>query len=74
MPQPDPARDDTRDNAYVFERRVQFAHGDGTHSNGFIDLVLPGDEQELLLRLVALNAERAAEEARGVVGRLRPKF
>ncbi len=36
-PKPDPARDDTRDNAYVFERRVQFAHGDGTQSNGFID-------------------------------------
>ena len=37
VPKPDPARDDTRDNAYVFERRVQFAHGDGTQSNGFID-------------------------------------
>jgi hypothetical protein len=36
-PKPDPARDDTRDNAYVFERRVQFAHGDGTQSDGFID-------------------------------------
>ena len=36
-PKPDPASDDTRDNAYVFERRVQFAHGDGTHSHGFID-------------------------------------
>ncbi len=36
-PKPDPARDDTRDNAYVFERRVQFAHGDGSASNGFID-------------------------------------
>ncbi len=36
-PKPDPARDDTRDNAYVFERRVQFAHGDGTQSPGFID-------------------------------------
>jgi hypothetical protein len=36
-PKPDPASDDTRDNAYVFERRVQFAHGDGTQSNGFID-------------------------------------
>jgi hypothetical protein len=35
--QPDPARDDTRDNAYVFERRVQFAHGDGGESLGFID-------------------------------------
>ena len=37
LPQPDPARDDTRDNAYVFERRVTFAHGDGSQSNGFID-------------------------------------
>ena len=35
--QPDPAREDTRDNAYVFERRVQFAHGDGGESRGFID-------------------------------------
>ena len=34
---PDPASDDTRDNAYVFERRVQFAHGDGSTSHGFID-------------------------------------
>ena len=31
-------------------------------------------EEELLLRLVALNAERAAEEARGVVRWLRPEF
>ena len=36
-PKPDPASDDTRDNAYVFERRVQFAHGDGSSSHGFID-------------------------------------
>jgi hypothetical protein len=28
---------DERDNAYVFERRVSFAHGDGSHSAGFID-------------------------------------
>jgi len=34
---PDPARDDTRDNAYVFERRVTFRHGDGASSVGFID-------------------------------------
>jgi hypothetical protein len=38
LPQPDPARDDTRDNAYVFERRVVFQHGDGSESSGFIDL------------------------------------
>jgi len=31
-------------------------------------------EEELLLRLVALNAERAAEESRGVVRWLRPEF
>lgn len=31
-------------------------------------------EEELLLRLVALNAERAAEEARGLVRWLRPDF
>ena len=35
--QPDPSSEKTRDNAYVFERRVQFAHGDGGESLGFID-------------------------------------
>ena len=34
---PQPAGEDTRDNAYVFERRVIFHHGDGSTSNGFID-------------------------------------
>jgi hypothetical protein len=37
LPPPDPARDDTRDNACVVERRVTFAHGDGATSHGFID-------------------------------------
>lgn len=37
MPLPEPARDDTRDNGYVFERRIVFAHGDGSSSNGYID-------------------------------------
>ena len=37
LPTPDPAREDTRDNAYVFERRITFRHGDGTESPGFID-------------------------------------
>ena len=37
LPTPDPARADTRDNAYVFERRVTFHHGDGAESPGFID-------------------------------------
>jgi hypothetical protein len=42
LPRPDPASDDTRDNAYVFERRVTFRHGDGTESSGFIDLYRRG--------------------------------
>jgi len=37
LPRPEPAREDTRDNAYVFEHRVTFRHGDGTESAGFID-------------------------------------
>ena len=37
VPTPEPAHENTRDNAYVFERRVTFAHGDGSQSNGFID-------------------------------------
>ena len=38
LPQPDPARGDTQENAYCFEHRVIFQHGDGTASQGFIDL------------------------------------
>jgi hypothetical protein len=34
---PNPAREDTRDNDYVFERRVIFRHGDGSSSEGRID-------------------------------------
>jgi hypothetical protein len=37
VPVPDPARADTRDNAYVFERRIIFRHGDGASSEGRID-------------------------------------
>jgi hypothetical protein len=37
LPGPEPAHEDTRDNAYVFERRIRFAHGDGSSSHGFID-------------------------------------
>jgi hypothetical protein len=42
LPTPDPAGDDTRDNAYVFERRVVINQPDGTHNNGFIDLYRRG--------------------------------
>ncbi|RYY34370.1 hypothetical protein EON62_03370 [archaeon] len=37
VPVPDPARADTRDNAYVFERRVIFNSPDGSTSEGRID-------------------------------------
>lgn len=41
---------------------------------GWNDLTLPADTQTLLVRLVALNAKRAAEEAAGTVRWLRPEF
>lgn len=37
LPPPNPAREDTRGNDYVFERRVIFRHGDGSSSEGRID-------------------------------------
>jgi hypothetical protein len=37
LPAPQPAQGEERDDAYVFERRVSFAHGDGSRSVGFID-------------------------------------
>jgi len=41
---------------------------------GWADLVLPADTDALLLRLVALNTQRANEEAAGLVRWLRPEF
>ncbi|HEY8229776.1 MAG TPA: type IIL restriction-modification enzyme MmeI, partial [Rhodanobacteraceae bacterium] len=42
LPRPEPAGADDRDNAYVFERRVDFRHGDGSESYGYIDLYRRG--------------------------------
>ncbi|MBL8444665.1 MAG: class I SAM-dependent DNA methyltransferase, partial [Zoogloeaceae bacterium] len=42
LPQPQPAVDDGRDNAYVFERRVHMRQPDGSVSYGFIDLYRRG--------------------------------
>lgn len=42
LPRPEPASDDTRDNAYVFERRVDIHHPDGSVTRGFIDLYRRG--------------------------------
>lgn len=41
VPRPDPARPDTAQNAYVFERRVDFAH-DPDRERGRIDLYKQG--------------------------------
>ncbi len=42
LPAPEPASADDRANAYVFERRVVFRHGDGSESYGYIDLYRRG--------------------------------
>ncbi|MCB1928040.1 MAG: class I SAM-dependent DNA methyltransferase [Rhodocyclaceae bacterium] len=42
LPAPEPASNDTRDNAYVFERRVVIRQPDGSESHGFIDLYRRG--------------------------------
>jgi hypothetical protein len=42
VPRPDPATPDTSLNTYVFERAVTFRYGDGTSSNGRIDLYKRG--------------------------------
>lgn len=42
LPQPDPASDDTRENAYTFERRVHIHKPDGSSTHGFIDLYRRG--------------------------------
>ncbi len=41
---------------------------------GWSDLTMPDATDELLMRLVALNAERAAEELSGIVRWLRPDY
>lgn len=71
LPQPDPATADHSRNAYVFERAVPF-HDEktGQTSTGFIDLHKRG----CFTRVVALNAERAPEEAKGHIRYLRPEY
>jgi len=38
VPSPQPAHEDLRQNAYVFERRVDIRHPDGSVTKGYIDL------------------------------------
>lgn len=42
LPAPEPAEADDAANAYCFERRVAFRHGDGSESYGYIDLYRRG--------------------------------
>jgi hypothetical protein len=69
LPKPDPAQDDTRDNAYVFERRVTFRHGDGSTSNGFIDCYRRGsaiiEAKKLKLGAATKGFDDAMLRARG---------
>ncbi|MCK6405133.1 MAG: class I SAM-dependent DNA methyltransferase [Rhodocyclaceae bacterium] len=69
---PDPAREDTRDNAYVFERRVTFRHGDGSESAGRIDcykrghFVLEAKKIKLAIKTGATKGfDDAMQRARG---------
>jgi hypothetical protein len=42
VPRPDPARQDERDNAYVYDKTVWFDDGDGKRTANFIDLYKRG--------------------------------
>jgi hypothetical protein len=42
LPAPEPAEADAAANAYCFERRVAFRHGDGSENYGYIDLYRRG--------------------------------
>jgi len=63
VPLPQPARDDADDNAYVFERRVTFAHGDGQQSFGFIDCYRRGAFVLEAKKLKAASHTRGFDEA-----------
>jgi hypothetical protein len=69
VPPPDPAREDTRDNAYVFERRVTFRHGDGSESAGRIDCYKRGhfvlEAKKIKLGVATKGFDDALQRARG---------
>jgi hypothetical protein len=69
VPTPDPAREDTRDNAYVFERRVTFRHGDGSESMGRIDCFKRGhfvlEAKKIKLGAATKGFDDALQRARG---------
>ncbi len=63
LPQPDPAREETSENAYVFERRVRFRHGDGSASEGRIDCYRRGAFVLEAKRLRQAAATRGFDDA-----------
>ena len=69
VPPPDPAREDTRDNAYVFERGVTFRHGDGSASAGRIDCYKRGhfvlEAKKIKLGAATKGFDDALQRARG---------
>ncbi|MBK8745849.1 DNA methyltransferase [Propionivibrio sp.] len=69
VPSPDPAREDTRDNAYVFERRITFRHGDGSTSIGRIDCYRRGayvlEAKKIKLGVTSKGFDDALQRARG---------
>jgi hypothetical protein len=62
LPAPQPAQGDERDDAYVFERRIRFAHGDGSRSAGFIDCYRRG---AFVLEAKKLKGARDGAPTRG---------
>jgi len=63
LPLPEPSRADTQDNAYVFERRVIFKHGDGGQSEGRIDCYRRGAFVLEAKRLLAGTHTRGFDDA-----------
>ena len=60
LPQPEPARDDTRDDAYVFERRVTFAHGDAGPINSIAEVF---DDPQVRHRQMRLELDAGHPDA-----------
>jgi len=75
VPRPEPTVEDDSQNAYVFERGVQFDNLDGTYSTGRIDLYKRGcfvleskqgvEQQETAPALSAKQQQRRAKRKRG---------
>src|SRR5574343_1427522 len=63
LPKPDPARADTRDNAYVFERRLTARHADGSSPARFIDCYRRGSAIIEAKKIRAGNTSKGYDDA-----------